>query len=127
MRSDRGLILKEIKGAEYDAEKARKSLAGGDFKWATVQAYYSMFHLIRALVYSEGYREKSHRALSLAAKELFVKRGRLEERLIQKFEDAMDLREEADYGLEFSEEGARKVLDDVEDLSRKVKNILKIK
>ena len=121
---DKELVLKELDGAAYDTERARKSLADGDSKWATIQAYYAMFHLIRALVYNEGYREKSHRALSLAARELFVKRGRLEEKFVQKFEDAMDLREEADYGLEFSEGGARKVLVDVEDLSRKAKRIL---
>lgn len=126
IKLDKELILKEMKGAEYDTEKACKSLADGDFKWATVQAYYAMFHLIRALVYSEGFREKSHRALLLALRELFVKRGILTDGIAQKFEDAMDLREEADYGLEFSKEGARRVLEDVENLSHKVKQILKI-
>jgi len=123
---DMELVLKEIEGSKYDIGRARKSLADGDFKWATVQAYYAMFHLARALLYSRGYREKSHRALLLAVRELFVKRGELEEKFIRSFEDAMDLREEADYGLEFSESGAERVIGDAEDFLSKVEQILKL-
>lgn len=123
---DRELIMKEIEGARYDIDRARKSLTDGDFKWATVQAYYAMFHVARALLYSRGYREKSHRALLLAVKELFVKQGELEEKFTRSFEDAMDLREEADYGLEFSESGAERVIEDAEDFVSKVKQILKL-
>ena len=121
---DKELVSKEIKGSKYDLDKARKSLADGDFKWATVQAYYAIFHLARALLYSEGYREKSHRALLLAVRELFVKRGELKEEFIRKFESAMDLREEADYGLEFSEDGAREVVKDAENFLRTCERIL---
>ena len=121
---DKELVSKEIKGSKYDLDKAHKSLANGDFKWATVQAYYAIFHLARALLYGEGYREKSHRALLMAVRELFVKRGKLEEEFIRKFESAMDLREEADYGLEFSEDGAREVVKDAENLLRKCERIL---
>jgi len=123
---DAELVLKEMGGSGYDISRARKSLADGDFKWATVQAYYAMFHLARALLYSRGYREKSHRALLLAVRELFVKRGELEEKFIRSFEDAMDLREEADYGLEFSESGAEMVIGDAEDFLNRVKQILKL-
>ena len=126
IKPDMRLVLKETKGSEYDVSRARKSLADGDFKWATVQAYYAMFHLARALLYSEGYREKSHRALLLAVRELFVKRGELEEKFIRSFEDAMDLREEADYGLEFSKSGAERVIEDAEDFLSRVKQILKL-
>jgi uncharacterized protein (UPF0332 family) len=123
---DAELVLKEMEGSKYDIGRARKSLDDGDFKWATVQAYYAMFHLARALLYSLGYREKSHRALLLAVRELFVKRGELEEKFIRSFEDAMDLREEADYGLEFSEGGAERVIGDAEDFLSKVEQILKL-
>ena len=126
IKPDKELVLKEIKGSRYDLDKAHKSLADGDFKWATVQSYYAIFHLARALLYSEGYREKSHRALLLAVKELFVKRGKIKEEFIRKFEDAMDLREEADYGLEFSEGGAREVVMDAENLLRMCGRIIEV-
>ena len=44
------MIQKEFESAEYDLERARNSLDEGDFKWAAVQSYYSMFHAAKALV-----------------------------------------------------------------------------
>lgn len=44
------MIQKELESAEYDFERARNSFEEGDFKWAAVQSYYSMFHAAKALV-----------------------------------------------------------------------------
>mgnify|MGYP001085034910 CR=1 FL=1 len=71
IKPDRKLVLKEMKGAESDLETARKSLQDRNFKWATIQGYYSIFHAARALLYSKGFREKSHYALFVAIRELF--------------------------------------------------------
>jgi uncharacterized protein (UPF0332 family) len=83
-----------------------------------------MFHAARALIYSKGFREKSHYALLVALKELF--KNQLESELIQNFEEAMSLREEADYGLVFSEEGATSIVNNAEKFLNKVKQILHI-
>lgn len=107
-------VRKELKGAEYDLEKAKVSLEEGDPKWATVKAYYSMFHAARALLYHGGYRERSHGALATALREMYVKSGRLGTEALDDFENAMDLREKADYALTFSVQGARSVLRDAE-------------
>lgn len=124
IKSDRKLVLKEMKGAESDLETARKSIQDGNFKWATIQGYYSIFHAARALLYSKGFREKSHYALFIAIRELF--RDELDLSLIQGFEDAMNLRQTADYGLAFSEEGAIDVIKTAEKLLLTAKEILKI-
>ena len=126
IKPDRELVLKEIKGAEYDLEKAKRSIKQKDFKWTTIQAYYAMFHSARVLLYSEGYREKSHRSLLIALRELFIKSGKIEEELIQNFEDVMDLREEADYGLEFSESGAKEAINHAKRFLKTSKETLKI-
>lgn len=96
---DRALILKEIEAAVSDLEEAMDSLRRKRFKWATVQGYYSMFHSARALLYSQGLREKSHYALLVALKELF--KNELVPEILRDFDEAMNLREEADYGLVF--------------------------
>lgn len=119
---DRKLILKEIEGAVSDLEEAKDSLSRRSLKWATIQGYYSMFHAARALVYSEGFREKSHYALLVALREIY--KNQLESELIQNFEEAMSLREEADYGLVFSEEGATSIVNNAEKFLKKVKKIL---
>jgi uncharacterized protein (UPF0332 family) len=121
---DRKLVLKEIEGAVSDLEEAKDSLLRKKFKWATVQGYYSMFHSARALVYSKGFREKSHYALFVALRELF--RNQLEFEIIQNFEEAMSLREEADYGLVFSEEGTISIVNNAEKFLNKVKEILHV-
>jgi len=122
IKPDRKLVLKEIEGAKSDLETARKSLRDGNFKWAIIQGYYSTFHTARALVYSKGFREKSHYALLIAVQELFS--DKLESSLVQGFEDAMNLRQAADYGLAFSKEGAINVIETAEKFLLKTKEIL---
>jgi uncharacterized protein (UPF0332 family) len=76
------------------------------------------------LLYSEGFREKSHYALLVAVQELFS--DELERSLIQGFEDAMNLRQTADYGLTFFEEGAIDVAETAKKFLLKANEILKI-
>ncbi len=96
------MILKEIDAARMDLLDAEESLRSKKFKWATIQGYYSIFHSARALLYSRGFREKSHYAILVALRTLFPKQlGNL----LDSFEQAMELRQEADYGLKFSEDG----------------------
>lgn len=124
-RISRDTILKEIEAAQMDLQDAQDSVQNNKFKWATIQGYYSMFHSMRALLFSKDYREKSHYALLLAIRELFS--TDLESSLISKFENGMGLRQEADYGLKFSETGALDTIDGAEKLLVKSKEILKIK
>lgn len=125
IRIDEAMIDKEIDGAEYDIEKAKESLENGDFKWATVKAYYSMFHSIRALVFNKGYREKSHYALLIAFKELYAEEKSVDMKYANYFESAMDLRESADYDLTFSKESAEEVIENAEEILERIRNILK--
>lgn len=66
------LVHKELKAAADDIKAAQDSLKHGVSKWATIQSYYAMFHTARALLYSRGYREKSHYCLMIAMRFLFV-------------------------------------------------------
>jgi uncharacterized protein (UPF0332 family) len=121
----RDMVLKEIEAAQTDLKEAQDSCERDNFKWATIQGYYSMFHSARALLFSRGFREKSHYALLLAIRELFS--NELERSLIGKFEEGMELRQEADYGLKFSETGAIATIDGAEELLTRAKEILKPK
>ena len=116
------IILKEIASAEYDLGKSRNSYEEEDNKWTIVQAYYSMFHSARALIYSKGYREKSHRACLVALKELFL--SALGEERISSLEEAMDLREAADYGSAYTSEDAKSLIVRAEDLLKTARSIL---
>lgn len=71
------LIVKEIKAAKDDLKEAKKTYSAKSYKWATVQAYYSIFHASRALLYAKKYREKSHIHLGTAIKALYIDVGLL--------------------------------------------------
>lgn len=100
------MVKKEIENAGYDLKRAEESLLNDDHKWASIQAYYSMFHSAKALVLNAGYREKSHYCLLVALRELFVKGGRLAKGIGDDFEMCMDVRHQANYGLSYSNESA---------------------
>jgi uncharacterized protein (UPF0332 family) len=117
------MIQKEVESAEYDLERARNSLDEGDFKWAAVQSYYSMFHAAKALVLKRGYREKSHFCLIIALKELYVKENNLDPEMVENLELCMNLRHEADYGLTYHQESAEIAIKYAEDF---LNNALKL-
>ncbi len=98
---DREMIGKELETAAQDLDAARGSLASGNAKWASTQAYWSMFHSAKALVLSKGYREKSHWCLLVAVRELLVRTGELDAEQADDLELAMAVRHEADYALQY--------------------------
>jgi len=110
IKPSKEIIQKELESAEYDLERAKNSLNEGDFKWAAIQSYYSMFHATKALVLKKGYREKSHFCLIIALRELYVKEDELNKEMIENLELCMNLRHEADYGLTYHQESAETAL-----------------
>jgi len=125
VKTDRKLVHKEIRAARSDLKDAQESARIRKFKWSTIQGYYSMFHSARALLYNKGYREKSHYALLAALRELSP--NEIERSLLQGFEHGMYLRQEADYGLKFSQSGALDVIENAENILEKAIFILRIK
>lgn len=118
------LVRQELKTAGEDLKTASGSLKRGSDKWATIQAYYAMFHTARALLYSEGYREKSHYCLIVAMRAIFVARGVLEVRLVEAFQTAKILRENADYENEFSKQSASGLVEKAEQFFVRAQEIL---
>lgn len=106
MPEARYLVSKELQVGQADLAEAQTSYERGSYKWSTIQSYYAMFHAARALLYSRGYREKSHYCLSIAMRYLFVVQSLLDEELVDDMDDARVLREDADYRAEFSQAGA---------------------
>jgi len=124
---DEKLIKKEIAASGDDLKDSKDVLKLNKYKLATITAYYSMFHAARALLYSKGYREKSHFCLRMALKNLFVNKNLLEASFLDDYDIAKDLRENADYQSEFSKENAEKLVEKAEKFLDKVKTILKLK
>jgi uncharacterized protein (UPF0332 family) len=118
-------VKKELEAAQDDLKEAQDRFKNKRYKYATITAYYSMFHAARALVYSKGYREKSHYYLLVSLQALFVDQGHMDESLASDFHAAMVLREGADYHGDFSKEGAESLIESAIKFHRKAKEILK--
>jgi len=84
------LISKELDPAASDYNAAEESFERENYKWCTIQTYYSMFHSARALLYSNNLREKSHACLIEAIRTLYVNKGLLEYWLIEALQKAME-------------------------------------
>ena len=121
----KALIKKELEVAKEDLNEAKDRLKNKKYKYATITAYYSMFHAGRALIYSKNYREKSHYYLLVALQALFVDKGLLEDELVKDFHTAMVLRESADYHGQFSKEGAEYSIKSAAKFLQKAGTILK--
>jgi len=106
----KNLVEKELSVARNDLADAKAGYENERYKWSTIQAYYAMFHAARALIYSQGYREKSHYCLAMALRTLFVDESRMDAQSARDFLNAMNLREAADYEAEFSQSGAKAVI-----------------
>ena len=120
----KGLVSRELELAKSDLEIAKQSLDNSHYKWATIQCYYSMFHAARALVYTENYREKSHYCLLVAIRTLYVETRKLSFKFLESLERAKTLRENADYYGEFSQNGAKDMLDKAKKFLEAAKEIL---
>ncbi len=121
------LIGKELGVASSDLEIARDGLSKKRWKWCTIQSYYSMFHTARALLFSKGFREKSHYCLRVALEVLFVNTGKLPEKFIDALQTAKIMRENADYEEEFSEVGAKKLVLAAEEFIEAAQKLLRSK
>lgn len=122
----KSLIPKEFDSAKSDLKTAQDSIKQENYKWATIQAYYSMFHTARALIYSRGYREKSHYCLIVALRTLFVAEKLLDVRLVEAMQTAKTLRENADYASEFSKSSAKALVEKAQLFLKKSEEILQI-
>lgn len=108
----RGVTLapQELETAKSDLETAKKTYKEADYKWATIQIYYSMFHSARALLYAKNLREHSHYCLIAAIKTLYVETKQIPVSFLDGLQEAKNLREEADYYNRWSQAGCEKLL-----------------
>lgn len=103
------LVKKELGIAASDLEEAKDGLKRKRWKWSTIQAYYSMFHTARALLYAKGFREHSHRCLRIAISHLYSGERDGFHKLVDIFQLAKKMRENADYANDFSENSSKKI------------------
>lgn len=114
----------ELKAAVEDLKEAKDRFKHKKYKYATINGYYSLFHSARALLYSKGFRERSHYCLKVAIEHLFVKEKMIDFEFIEYFDEALGLRESADYQSVFSKEGAEGSIKNAKSFLKKAREVL---
>jgi uncharacterized protein (UPF0332 family) len=122
-KPDEREIQKELDESGKDFRDSQESLVNGKYKWCIIQAYYSIFHSARAVIFSRGYKERRHFAIAVVLEQL-VSEGKLESSFVGDFKSAMFTREEADYDASYSREKAEQMLDIAQDFNERMRNIL---
>jgi uncharacterized protein (UPF0332 family) len=120
---DQELVHKELVESAYDLEKAGSALDDEDYKWGIVKSYYAMFHAARAILFSLGYQEKRHAAVTIVLEELH-KQGKIESKFVTQFKAAISAREDADYHYTYSDVLARQSLDMAEEFTHRMQKLL---
>lgn len=122
----RSNAIKSLENASLKLGKAKKLLELEILDMAEVNCYSSMFHASRALLFRDGYREKSHYAIYIYLKEKYF--DKIEPRFLNELNTLRMERHEIFYGLDeekFDKKQIGKQLLIAEDFIRSIRHILK--
>jgi len=101
LKLDRDEIRDHITLAEECLEEAKNLLSNGFYRGAVSRAYYSMYHAAKALLLTKNVTPKKHTGVLRMLGLEFVNKGYLEEIYAEAYKYAFDIRQKADYGVEF--------------------------
>jgi len=120
-KSDRSMDIAEAKLSD-----ASDSFEHGIYSGAIVFSYTSMFHAARAVLFRDGYVEKSHACLAAYLRENYVKKGKLSQKYAGILKDARFERHEALYGLETkpSKVEAEELLESAKEFLEEIRRLL---
>ncbi len=134
---EKGLLKKSVMGkdavdsevlmAEKNLKEAGDLLALEKYNASLIYSYTSAFHSARALLYRDGYKERSHACIVEYLYENYVGKGLLEERFVSKLNYLRRERHETFYGMapDSTAEEAGEYVDFARDFLSKVKVLLK--
>jgi uncharacterized protein (UPF0332 family) len=118
---------KSILAAERKLKLAEAELKNELYEGCFVSAYATMFHAARALLFRDGYKERSHFAVFTYLDEKYS--NKIEKRLITEFNNMRTDRHNLMYGLdepqETSEQEAKATIKIVKEFIEAIKEILK--
>lgn len=90
-----------MKRAERWLEEAEKSLNNELYDSCLISSYLAMFHSARAVLFRDGWREKSHFCIARYLEEMYVKKGKLEREWIDLFDRLRETRHADQYDVSY--------------------------
>lgn len=127
LKASKGMIDKELELADSNLAEAESLNQLGHFNAAVIFIYTAMFHSARAILFSDGYSERSHACLILYLNEKYVKTGKLETKFILAIDDLRTDRHKTLYGTpkSYEAEEVSELINTAAEFIEKVKNIIK--
>ena len=117
---------RSIEIAKKWLEEAEKNINNGAFNSSLISSYLAMFHSARAILFLDGFREKSHYCIARYLEEHYVKKGILESKWVGLLDHYRELRHSGQYSLGFlgTKEEAAHAIKAAKEFTEKMKNLL---
>ncbi|MBS3074193.1 HEPN domain-containing protein [Candidatus Pacearchaeota archaeon] len=94
---DKQKIEGSIKAANLWLEEAKKNLEAGALRSCMIASYLSMFHSARAILFSDGFRDKTHYGVARYLDMIYAKRGLLEKNWVELLDYYREVRHNNQY------------------------------
>jgi uncharacterized protein (UPF0332 family) len=82
-------------------QEAEKNFSNNALKSCLISSYLAVFHASRSILFSDGYREKSHACIARYLEENYAKKGSLEINWIEILDHIREIRHADQYNLTF--------------------------
>jgi len=118
--------LLEEETSERWLNEAERNLNSGSFDSCLISSYLAMFHAARAVLFRDGWREKSHYCISRYLEEKYVKTGKLEGEWVELLDRSRELRHEDQYDITYfaTEEEARETMNIAFEFVERIERLL---
>lgn len=90
-----------IETAHKWLEEAEKNLLNESLNSCLLSSYLAMFHSARAILWRDGFREKSHACIGRYLEAVYVKKGLLKQKWVDLLDYYRDLRHNDSYNVSF--------------------------
>ena len=90
-----------IRAATRWLDEAEKGLRSGALNSSVLSSYLAMFHSARAMLFRDGFRERSHYCVARYLEERYVRRGLLEARWVELLDHHRETRHASQYDVSF--------------------------
>lgn len=99
--SSKDKATQSLKKAREWLKEAENSLKGDAFNSSILASYMVMFHAARAILFLDGFREKSHACVARYLEEKYVKTGKLDKKWVELLDHNREIRHNDQYDLSF--------------------------
>lgn len=133
---DKGLLRKipasknnatrSINKAEKWLKESEKVFKSEAYDSSVLSSYLTMFHSARAILFFDGYREKSHACVARYLEERYVKTKKLEKKWVELLDHHREIRHNNQYDLSFfsTDDDAKNALESAKQFLERMKQLI---